>query len=113
MATPPICDFGWKAPSFSLPATDGKTYSLTDIAGPKGALIAFIVYMVRRFQGEFEEALPTEPVVLEAAKLLVPSKRVWLFSLGLGTVAGPSTVIWSATSRTERQLTCWPEGQEK
>ena len=26
-ATPPICDFDWPAPPFSLPATDGKTYS--------------------------------------------------------------------------------------
>ena len=41
-ATPPICDFGWKAPEFSLPATDGKSYGLTDIAGPNGALIMFI-----------------------------------------------------------------------
>ena len=24
----PVCDFGWKAPAFRLPATDGKTYTL-------------------------------------------------------------------------------------
>lgn len=42
MAVPPICDFGWKAPDFSLPATDGKTYTLSQIAGPEGTLIAFI-----------------------------------------------------------------------
>ncbi len=41
-ATPPVCDFGWKAADFSLPATDGKTYSLADVAGPKGTLIMFI-----------------------------------------------------------------------
>lgn len=41
-ATPPVCDFGWKAPDFSLPATDGKTYSLSDIAGPNGTLVMFI-----------------------------------------------------------------------
>lgn len=40
--TTPICDFGWKAPAFSLPATDGRTYSLQDIAGPKGTLVMFI-----------------------------------------------------------------------
>ena len=39
---PPICEFGWKAVDFNLPATDGKTYSLSDIAGPKGTLIMFI-----------------------------------------------------------------------
>ena len=38
----PICDFGWKAPDFTLPATDGKTYSLGDIRGPKGTLVMFI-----------------------------------------------------------------------
>ncbi len=41
-AVPPICDFGWPAPEFSLPATDGKIYSLADIAGPNGTLLAFI-----------------------------------------------------------------------
>lgn len=41
-ATPPVCDFDWQAPDFALPATDGKTYSLGDVAGPKGTLIMFI-----------------------------------------------------------------------
>ncbi len=40
--TPPVCDFDWPAPAFSLPATDGTTYALKDIAGPNGMLIAFI-----------------------------------------------------------------------
>ncbi|MBV1903125.1 MAG: thioredoxin family protein [Marinosulfonomonas sp.] len=39
---PPVCDFGWKAPDFSLPATDGKTYTFSDIAGKNGTLIMFI-----------------------------------------------------------------------
>jgi peroxiredoxin len=38
----PICDFGWPAPAFRLPATDGKFYALEDIRGPKGTLIMFI-----------------------------------------------------------------------
>lgn len=43
MATrPPVCDFGWQAPDFTLPATDGRDYALRDIAGPNGTLIMFI-----------------------------------------------------------------------
>lgn len=41
-ATPPVCDFGWKAPEFTLPATDGQTYSLSNVAGPNGTLVMFI-----------------------------------------------------------------------
>jgi len=41
-AIPPVCDFGWKAPDFTLPGTDGKVYSLDDIRGPNGTLIMFI-----------------------------------------------------------------------
>lgn len=40
--TPPVCDFGKKAPPFSLPGTDDKLYSLSDIAGPNGTLVMFI-----------------------------------------------------------------------
>jgi peroxiredoxin len=42
MATAPVCDFGWKAPDFTLPATDGKTYGLEEIRGPNGTLVMFI-----------------------------------------------------------------------
>jgi len=38
----PICDFGWKAPDFSLPGVDGKTYTLADIKGENGTLIIFM-----------------------------------------------------------------------
>ena len=41
-ATPPVCDFGWTAPDFRLPATDGRTLSLPDIRGPRGTLVMFI-----------------------------------------------------------------------
>lgn len=39
---PPVCDFNWPAQSFALPATDGKTYKLEDIAGENGTLVMFI-----------------------------------------------------------------------
>lgn len=41
-AQPPICDFGWKAPDFDLPATDGRRYRLGDVRGPNGLLVMFI-----------------------------------------------------------------------
>ncbi len=39
---PPVCDFGWKAPGFRLPGTDGRVYDFSDIRGPKGTLVMFI-----------------------------------------------------------------------
>jgi peroxiredoxin len=41
-ATPPVCDFGWKAVDFSLLGIDGRTHSLADLAGPKGTLVVFM-----------------------------------------------------------------------
>jgi len=38
----PICDFGWKAPDFSLKGVDGKTYCLDDIKGENGTLVVFM-----------------------------------------------------------------------
>ena len=40
--TPPVCDFGWKAPDFALPGTDGRTWTLAECAGDKGTLVMFI-----------------------------------------------------------------------
>lgn len=40
--SPPICDFGWSAPDFTLPSTDGNMLALKDIAGPNGILVMFI-----------------------------------------------------------------------
>jgi len=38
----PICNFGWKAPDFSLLGIDQKIYNFSNIKGPKGTLVMFI-----------------------------------------------------------------------
>jgi peroxiredoxin len=38
----PHTELGLKAPSFTLPATDGKTYSLADVKGARGTVLMFI-----------------------------------------------------------------------
>jgi peroxiredoxin len=40
--SPPVCDFGWHAPDFFLPGTDGRAHRLADVAGEKGTLVMFI-----------------------------------------------------------------------
>lgn len=40
--TPPVCDFGWKAPDFSLLDTEGAHWDLARLAGPKGLVLVFI-----------------------------------------------------------------------
>lgn len=61
-ATPPICDFGWKAVPFSLPGIDGKTYCLDDVRGTNGTLVMFIcnhcpyvMGIISRLTGEVAE----------------------------------------------------------
>ena len=41
-AQPPVCNFGWSARDFDLPATDGRRYTLEQVRGPKGLLVMFI-----------------------------------------------------------------------
>lgn len=38
----PICDFGWKAPDFTLKDPNGNSFTLSENLGEKGLLIAFI-----------------------------------------------------------------------
>ena len=38
----PICDFGWKAPDFTLPDLDGREVSSAQSYHPNGLLVAFI-----------------------------------------------------------------------
>ena len=37
-----VCDFGWKAPQFNLPSTQGFDFSLKSAKGENGTLIMFI-----------------------------------------------------------------------
>ena len=41
-AIPPVCNFGERAPDFTLPATDGRSYSLADLKGPRGTVVVFM-----------------------------------------------------------------------
>ena len=70
--SPPVCNFGWKAPGFSLPATSGKILTLDDIRGPRGTLIMFIcnhcpyvLAILDRLQRD-AEALRTEGIGVAA-----------------------------------------------
>ncbi|MEP0520079.1 MAG: thioredoxin family protein [Hyphomicrobiales bacterium] len=38
----PVCDFGWKAPSFTLADHDGAMHSSDELMGENGLLVAFI-----------------------------------------------------------------------
>ena len=38
----PLCDFGWKAPTFTLADLDGNRHSLDGLMGERGLLVAFI-----------------------------------------------------------------------
>jgi peroxiredoxin len=39
---PPVCDFGWKAPDFTLPNVDGRLISRDEMMGKNGLLVMFI-----------------------------------------------------------------------
>ena len=38
----PVCDFGWKAPEFTLQTPTGKSFTMSENIGENGLLIAFI-----------------------------------------------------------------------
>ncbi|TAN48679.1 MAG: thioredoxin family protein [Rhodospirillales bacterium] len=40
--TTPLCNFGWKAPGFSLPDVGGKFWTPESAKGPRGLLVMFI-----------------------------------------------------------------------
>ena len=41
-ASPPLVDFGWRAPDFHLADTRGKVWSLDSLRGSRGLLVMFI-----------------------------------------------------------------------
>jgi len=61
-----ICDFGWKAPQFSLPSTKGLDVSLTSARGENGTLIMFICnhcpYVVGALDDIVKEASALEKI---------------------------------------------------
>jgi peroxiredoxin len=68
----PVCEFGWPAPSFRLPATDGRIYTLDDVRGPRGTLVMFICNHCPYVQAILDR------IVRDAADLA---------ALGIGSVA--------------------------
>jgi peroxiredoxin len=40
--SPPLCNFGWPAPDFTLDDTDGKPHTLATLRGESGLLVMFI-----------------------------------------------------------------------
>lgn len=71
LETPPV-KLGWKAKDFRLKATDGKSYTLADVKGPKGLVVMFICNHC-----PFVQAI--------AEKIARDTKE--LASLGIGSVA--------------------------
>ena len=58
----PICDFGWKAPDFTLQDPDGNSFTMSEHLGDQGLLIAFICNhcpyvkaIVQRFAADVRE----------------------------------------------------------
>ncbi|HXV23300.1 MAG TPA: thioredoxin family protein [Alphaproteobacteria bacterium] len=41
-ASPPVCDFGWKAQEFDLEGVDGRRVRLSELRGAGGTLVMFI-----------------------------------------------------------------------
>ena len=67
-----ICAFGWQARDFALKGTDGKTYTLADVSGPKGTLVVFICNHCPYVKASIER------IVTEAKALR---------DIGIGTIA--------------------------
>lgn len=71
-ASPPLCDYDRRAPDFRLAGTDGRTYTLEDVKGPRGTLVMFICNHCPYVQAVLDR-------ILRDARDLAP--------LGIGVVA--------------------------
>jgi hypothetical protein len=67
-----ICAFGWMARDFALKGVDGKTYSLAEVGGPKGTLVAFIC-----------NHCPYVKAIIDR----IVSEAIALKEMGIGTIA--------------------------
>jgi peroxiredoxin len=72
LTKPGICNFGWKAPDFTLKSVDDKSYSLADVRGSTGTLVVFICNHC--------------PYVRAVISRLVEEANA-LRSIGIGTIA--------------------------
>lgn len=59
----PHAELGLRAPPFTLPATDGKTYSLADLKGARGTLVMFICNHCPYVQGSIDRAIADAQVL--------------------------------------------------
>jgi peroxiredoxin len=77
----PICNFGWPAPAFSLPATDGKSYALADVRGEHGTLVMFICnhcpYVQAVIDRIVRDARDLEPLGVRAVAISSNDARVY------------------------------------
>lgn len=69
----PYAELGLKAPPFTLPATDGKTYRLADLKGARGTLVMFICNHCPYVEGSIDRAIADakalEPLGIKAVAI--------------------------------------------
>ena len=62
----PVCDFGWRAPEFTLKDGAGQSFTMTEHLGEKGLLIAFICNHCPYIKA-MTDRLPSDMQELQAA----------------------------------------------
>jgi hypothetical protein len=76
---------GWKATDFALKGIDGKTYSLADVRGSKGTVVAFICNHCPYVKASINR------IVAEAKVLLISS------AVSCGSASRLSSLSWALT----------------